>query len=492
MSDIMPHWLTKQAELSPQKIAIETEDNESLTFLQLKEQSEVFARKLAHLGIVKGNHIGLLSENKLEMVIAIHALSYLGAVSVFLNTRLKNEELNYQLLDANVSLLLTTDKFKEKGNQLTFKGNVKAFCDINNLPEKQLICRDEIDLTEVFTIIYTSGTTGFPKGVMHTYGNHFWSAVGSSFNLGLREDDAWLVVLPLFHVGGLSTLFKSVIYGMRIVLLDGFDEKKVNNIIFSKKITIASVVTVMLQRLIKELNNRSYPDYFRTMLLGGGPVPKHLLEKSRYKNIPVYQSYGMTETCSQIATLSPSDALDKLGSAGKALFPAQLKIDNKDKEGVGEIFVKGLMVTSTYYQNEFATMESFEDNWLKTGDMGYLDDDGFLYIVDRRTDLIISGGENIYPSEIEATLSEMMHIDEVGVAKKKSEEWGEVPVAFIVGNESKISKKDIMNYAKTRLAKYKLPKEIHFINKLPRNATNKLMRRELGEKSKDGNKDAGL
>lgn len=482
MSDIMPHWLTKQAELSPQSIAIETEDNKSLTFLQLKEESERFAKKLAQLGVVKESHIGLLSENKLEMVIAIHALSYLGAVSVFLNTRLTNDELNYQLIDADVSMLLTTNQFEDKAIQLIFKGDVKTFSDINNETEKQIICRDEIDLSEVFTIIYTSGTTGFPKGVMHTYGNHFWSAVGSSFNIGLHEDDAWLVVLPLFHVGGLSTLFKSVIYGMRIVLLDGFDEKKVNNIIFSKKITIASVVTVMLQRLIKELDNRPYPDSFRTMLLGGGPVPKHVLEKANEKNIPVYQSYGMTETCSQIATLSPNDALQKIGSAGKALLPAQLKIVDKDKEDIGEIFVKGLMVTESYYKNERASIDSFEKDWLKTGDMGYLDDDGFLYIVDRRTDLIISGGENIYPSEIEAVLSRMTYIDEVGVTKKKSEEWGEVPVAFIVGDETKISKEDIINYAKTHLAGFKTPKEIHFIDKLPRNSTNKLMRRELVKK----------
>lgn len=492
MSEVMPHWLTKQAHLAPDKIAIETKGKESLTYQQLKEASETFAKKLAHANVRKGNHIGLLAENNIEMVIAIHALSYLGAVVVLLNTRLTNDELSYQLTDADVSVLLTTDRFFDNAKEIAFKGNVNTFTDINKLESKPIKCLEEIDLADVFTIIYTSGTTGFPKGVTHTYGNHWWSAIGSALNLGMHEDDAWLVVLPLFHVSGLSALFKSIIYSMPVVLLDGFDEKIVNDIIFSKKITMLSVVTVMMQRLLRDLGERSYPTYFRTMLLGGGPAPLHLLEKAVQKNIPVYQSYGMTETCSQIVTLSPADALKKVGSAGKPLFPGQLKIINQDKEGIGEIHVKGLMVTSGYYKNAHETTKAFENGWLKTGDMGYLDTDGFLYVVDRRTDLIISGGENIYPSEIETVLSEMEHIDEVGVTKKKSARWGEIPIAFVVGDQNKISQEQILNFAKTRLAKYKVPQEIYFIDKLPRNATNKLMRKELGEQASYGHNDAQL
>lgn len=159
----------------------------------------------------------------------------------------------------------------------------------------------------------------------------------------------------------------------------------------SKGITIVSVVTVMVQKLLNELGNNRYPNTLRCMLLGGGPAPKPLLEKAKEKGIPVFQSYGMTETSSQIVTLSPQDALKKLGSAGKALFPAQLRIDGGNEDSIGEIIVKGPMVTKGYYRNEEANKKSFHNGWLRTGDMGYLDDDGFLYVVDRRKDLIISG-----------------------------------------------------------------------------------------------------
>lgn len=479
MSETMTHWLTKQTELSPQKIAIETKENETLTYYQLKELSETYAQKLASLGITKGSHIGLLSGNSMDMVVAIHALSYLGAIVVLLNTRLTCTELSYQLRDAEVMVLLASDQFEKKAKETGFNGYMRTLSEVKKLKEQSILLCEEIDLADDFTIIYTSGTTGFPKGVVHTYGNHWWSAIGSALNLGIQSDDKWLVVLPLFHVGGLSTLFKSVIYGMPILLLDGFNEEDVNHMIMDKAVTIASVVTVMLDRLIKTLGKEHYPDSFRTMLLGGGPAPQHLLQNATLKNIPVFLSYGMTETCSQIATLSPFDTLRKLGSAGKPLFPGQLKVVNQDKNAIGEILVKGPMVTKKYYKNEQATKHLFDNEWLVTGDMGYLDKDGFLYLIDRRTDLIISGGENIYPSEIEAVLSEMELIEEVGVTKQKSLQWGEVPVAFIIADQTKLTKQEIMTFAKKRLAKYKVPNEIYFIDTLPRNATNKLVRKDL-------------
>src|SRR5690606_250483 len=212
-----------------------------------------------------------------------------------------------------------------------------------------------------------------------------------------------------------STSIKSLIYGMPIYLLEKFDVKKVHAALMNKEITIISVVTIMVQQLLTELGENRYPETLRCMLLGGGPAPKPMLEMAKEKGIPVYQSYGMTETASQIVTLSPQHALDKIGSAGKPLFPAQLKIENPDDESVGEIVVKGPMVTHGYYENEKANQLAFHNGWLKTGDMGYVDEDGFLYVVDRRKDLIISGGENIYPSEIESVLTGMKEIKEVGV-----------------------------------------------------------------------------
>ncbi|GAB3800602.1 o-succinylbenzoate--CoA ligase [Virgibacillus kimchii] len=479
MQDVIPHWLTKQADTSPDQTAVEVPDGNIITFKQLKEESQQFAKKLASLGVGKNSHVGILSSNELSMVIAIHALSYLGAVVVLLNTRLTKHELNFQVKDADVSVLLTNGDMKEKGKALNVQ-TVNTFTEIDRLQEKkQVRLKTEITLNEPFTIMYTSGTTGFPKGVIHTYGNHWWSAIGSLLNLGLSEKDKWLAALPIFHVSGLSILIRSVVYGMPVYLLKKFEEQVVQEAIMRRNVTIVSVVTVMLEKLMRQLEEQRYPASFRCMLLGGGPAPKTLLDQAKEKNVPVFQSFGMTETASQIITLSAADALNKLGSAGKPLFPAQLKIKNPGEDGVGEILVKGPMVTTGYYKKEDANSKAFQDGWLATGDLGYTDEDGFLYVVDRRKDLIISGGENVYPSEIESVLAGMEGIKEAGVTGKENATWGKVPAAFIVKDDKLLTEADVLHYAKTKLADYKVPVIVYFVDELPRNAANKLVRNQL-------------
>lgn len=478
MTEIIPHWLTKQAGLSPNHVALEFPDGKKVTFKELKMNSENYARKLAALGVKAGTHIGVLSSNQLEMVYTIHALSYLGAVGILLNTRLSDKELNYQLRDAEAGLLITDNE--EKKRRLNILKQY-SFLDLHHTAEADIELLQEINLKNTFTIIYTSGTTGFPKGVMHTYGNHWWNAIASALNLGLDKKDKWLISLPLFHVSGLSTLMKSVIYGMPIYLMKKFNENHIHEAIMQKDITIVSVVTVMVQRLMETMGEERYPERLRCLLLGGGPAPKSLLERAKSKDIPVFQSYGMTETTSQIVTLSPEDALNKLGSAGKPLLPAELKIDKPGEDGVGEIIVKGPTVTAGYYNNQKANDESISKGWLKTGDLGYVDQEGFLYVVDRRTDLIISGGENIYPSEIESALVKMAEIKEAGVTKAVDDTWGQVPVAYVVTNKL-ITEAEILTFLEKHLAKYKLPKKIFFTDQLPRNAANKLVRSKLHKK----------
>ena len=195
--------------------------------------------------------------------------------------------------------------------------------------------------------------------------------------------------------------------------------------------------------------------------------------------MPVIQSFGMTETASQIITLSASNAFKKLGSAGKPLFPAQLKINNAGEDGVGEILVKGPMVTTGYYKKEEENLKAFKDGWLATGDLGYTDGEGFLYVVDRRKDLIISGGENVYPSEIESVLTGMQGVKEAGVTGKDDPKWGKVPAAFIVRENDKLTEAEVRQYANTKLAGYKVPAKVYFVDELPRNASNKLVRDRL-------------
>ncbi len=475
MAEIIPHWLSKQADLAPNHLALEFPDGEEITFRKLQLNSESYAKRLATLGVKPGMRIGILSSNELEMVYTIHALSYLGAIGVLLNTRLTDEEIQYQLQNAEVSLLITDNK--EKKRCLKIKGQYRFF-DLQTIAEADIELVQELNLDDIFTIIYTSGTTGFPKGVMHTYGNHWWNAISSALNLGIDKADKWLISLPLFHVSGLSTLMKSVIYGMPIYLMEKFDEKQVHEAILKKDITIVSVVTVMIQRLMEKMGNERYPEKLRCFLLGGGPAPQALLERAKEKAIPVFQSYGMTETASQIAALNPNDALNKLGSAGKPLFPAQLKIEKPGMDGIGEIVVKGPTVTMGYYNNSKANKESISEGWFKTGDLGYIDQDGYLYVVDRRTDLIISGGENIYPTEIENALMKMPEVKEAGVTKMEDEIWGQIPVAYVVTNK-KVTEIEILSFLKQHLAAYKLPKKVYFIDQLPRNVANKLVRNKL-------------
>lgn len=482
MGEQMPHWLEKQAELNGEGLAIESPSFGKVSFYELRNKAQSFAKKLRSIGVEKGSHVALYTDNRLDFIIAIHALSYIHAVAVLLNTRLTQQEIQFQLKDADVSFLL----FEEKKRSFVDDSSVAnhrsffSFTEIHQLPQDNTTLQQTINLDDVYTIIYTSGTMGNPKGVVHTYGNHWWSAISSMLNLGLDKQDKWLATLPLFHVGGFSLLMKNIMYGMPIYLLDHFEPKRINHAIINEGITIVSVVSVMLDRLIEQLETDRYPESFRCMLLGGGPASEQLLTKATSYHIPVFQTYGMTETASQIATLSPNDAFKKTGSAGKALFSAEVKI-MQDKQVaaplvVGEIFVKGPMVTQGYYKQELVRQE----NWFPTGDVGYLDEDGFLYVVDRRNDLIISGGENIYPAEVENVLLQIDGVVEAGVVGKEDARWGKVPVAFVVVNQA-FDLNKAKEMCSKHLAKYKIPTTFYTVDELPRNASNKLLRHKLIE-----------
>lgn len=473
--ETMPNWLMQRAFLTPERTAIETRE-ETITFLELHEKVLSVCEHFSHLQVEKGQKVAVLMKNSIEMITVIHALSYVGGVAVLLNTRLSREELLWQMEDAEVVCLVTDQEFE------TEQVPVYAFGEVVNGQKTYAVVQEEFSLEEAMTIIYTSGTTGKPKGVILTYGNHWASAVGSSLNLGLRDDDCWLACMPMFHVGGLSLLMKNIMYGMRILLVPKYDPDFIHEAIKKRGVTIISVVSKMVTDLLERLGEETYPNSLRCMLLGGGPAPKPLLETCVTKGIPVYQTYGMTETSSQICTLSADYMLTKVGSAGKPLFPCQLRIENDGKvmppNVEGEIVVKGPNVTYGYFKREDATRETITNGWLHTGDLGYLDEEGFLYVLDRRSDLIISGGENIYPAQIEEVLLAHPMVAEAGVVGKADERWGQVPAAFIV-RAGHVTEEELIRFCEEKLAKYKVPKEVHFLHELPRNASKKLLRREL-------------
>ncbi|MCJ7842704.1 o-succinylbenzoate--CoA ligase [Lederbergia sp. NSJ-179] len=485
MGERIPNWLIQRSHISPNKPALVFED-QVWTFEEVKEIVQDVQGRLASCFHDQDIRAAILMKNHPQMVWLIYALQQLGIEAVFLNHRLTAMELSFQLQDSETDVLFYDEVFVDMTKNLKLKHpqlRIYTPDQYNAFPQQPINIRQEYDLEDTCSIMYTSGTTGKPKGVMQSYGNHWWNAIGSSLNLGLQEKDAWLCAVPLFHISGLSILMKSVIYGMPAYLMEQFEEEKANSLLQSGQVTIMSVVSAMLNRMLEKLEEQTYHPRFRCMLLGGGPAPLPLLERCVEKGIPIFQTYGMTETASQIVTLSPEDAFRKLGSAGKALFPAQIRITDTDG-GVaeagqaGEIQLKGPTITSGYLSRPAANAASFAQGWFKTGDIGYLDEEGFLYVLDRRSDLIISGGENIYPAEIEAILMGHEAIVEAGVIGLEDEKWGQVPYAFVVVKRP-VTEERLTEFCRAHLAAYKVPKRVIQVKTLPRNAANKLLRRKL-------------
>jgi O-succinylbenzoic acid--CoA ligase len=493
---VLSDWLKRCAENTPARLALKSGEMR-WTFAELDRQADHLARQLATLGITNGSRVALLASNGPAYVAFVHALTRLGAILVPLNTRLSLPELCWQLLDVRARLLVSDTHFAAQAVEIEQSIPELMYATLllgpdgvnvtapELLSESAVVLRSHIDLSITQAILYTSGTTGHPKGVLVTYGMQWWNAIGSALNLGHSPDDCWLACLPLFHVGGLSILMRSVIYGISVIVQERFDADAVNRAIYEDGVTIISVVAVMLQRMLIALaDDARYPVTLRCVLLGGGPAPRPLLEACTRRYIPVVQTYGLTEACSQAVTLSPSDALRKPGSAGRPLLPVQLRIMQDGREvpqgEAGVIHLKGPTITPGYADRPQATAQAFQDGWFSTGDMGYLDEEGYLYILDRRSDLILSGGENVYPAEVEAVLLAHPEVEEVGVCGREDEQWGQVPVAFIrrkVG--SHISADALLAYAASRLARYKLPAAVYFVEQLPRNSAGKLVRRDL-------------
>ncbi|WP_438312101.1 o-succinylbenzoate--CoA ligase [Sporosarcina sp. FA9] len=476
---MIPNWLLQRAYLSPNKQALSF-GNETWTFSEVNNTALNYARKISACGLNKGDRIALLGNSNAEMVFMIHACIHLGLEIVMLNSRLTKTELEWQIKDSEATAVLVSDDLNFVLSESKIR--VILFSEIEQMREIQFDIEEIWDTDRTITIMYTSGTSGLPKGVRQTSGNHTSSAISSVLNLGLDDEDTWLCTMPLFHISGFSILVRSVIYGMKVQLHEKFEASKIAKELMYGSITHISVVSATLDKILREFedNKAIAHSSFKAMLAGGGPVPIGYLERAEKCHIPILQTYGMTETSSQTTTLSASDSMRKIGSAGKPLFFNQIKIkDTLIPLQSGEVYIRGPHVTPGYI-GHFADENPLKNGWLPTGDIGYLDEEGYLYIVDRRSDLIISGGENIYPAEIENVLLGHSNVIEAGVCGIDDEKWGSIPVAFVVISEE-VTDINLKEYCAERLAGYKVPKQFHYVNELPRNASNKLLRRKLKE-----------
>lgn len=473
---MIPNWLVQRAKLTPNASALVTSEGR-WTYRELYNQSLEIAQQLHSLGVQPESRVALLSQSNEETVLFIHACWLLSVEVVCLNNRLTDEELRWQVADSEATLVLIDDRIQSAPELNDMQSLL--YSAVRKAAAKEFILLEQWNEDQTLSIMYTSGTTGVPKGVRQTAGNHTSSALSSALNLGLTDEDSWLCMMPLFHISGLSIVIRSVIYGMEMRLYEKFDAKEAATQLVMGHVTAMSVVALTLDQIVRVMENEGSRAHsrLRTMLVGGGPVPLDYLERAAACGLPILQTYGMTETCSQTTTLGKADATRKLGSAGKPLFFNQVSIKDTEQLGeVGEVLIKGPHVTPGYIGSQSTRNALTEDGWLATGDAGYLDEEGYLFIVDRRADLIISGGENIYPAEIENVLLAHPDVREAGVCGKEDSEWGQVPVAFIIGT---VTEEELLEFCSQQLARYKLPKEFHFVEQLPRNASNKLMRFEL-------------
>jgi O-succinylbenzoic acid--CoA ligase len=317
-------------------------------------------------------------------------------------------------------------------------------------------------MDDVCARVLTSGSSGIPKPVGLTYGNFLWNAVGSGFNLGVDPADRWLCCVPLSHIAGLGIVMRSVIYGTTAVVHDGFDVDRVGASLEGDGITVVSLVATMLTRLLEAGADLSGP---RAILVGGGPVPEESLTEALGKGATVVQTYGMTETCSQVTTLAPADARRKVGSAGRPLLTTHLRIEE------GEILVQGPTV---------APGRADGDGWLHTGDLGQIDEEGFLYVKDRIDDLIVSGGENVVPAEVEEVLLRHPEVADAAVVGREDPEWQQAVTAVVVlENGSEVTPDDLRRHCAESLAGFKVPKRVELASALPRTPSGKLLRRAL-------------
>lgn len=494
--------LRQRAGLSPSLEAyVEPSTNTRLSYAQLNDCSNRCAQVLSDLNLKAGDRVALLMPNSCNFVALFYAAAKLGLVVVPLNTRLAAAELAFILSDSGAKALFYGSEFAaviddikadqqhelyiESYLQTSGKGdqaNLDSLLESVSGEEPQVMHGGDDNLF----IMYTSGTTGLPKGVVHSHESVSFSALSWATTIDVRYQDRLLLPLPMFHVAALTTVILSSLRGLTIVSMPNFDPMSVWGLIKEERVNIAGAVPAILNFM------RQVPDFevfqsshFRCFVTGAAPMPKTLIELYQQKGMAVIQGYALTETGGGGSFLLNEDAVRMAGSAGKPAMFAELCLrddeGNFEDKGTGEIVIKAPFMMKEYWNRPEATAEAFDRGWFRTGDVADIDDEGFVWIKDRIKDMIISGGENIYPAEIENVIIAHESISEVAVIGMADEKWGEIACAIVVGSQDKTSEKDIIKYCTEKLSRFKVPKKVIFIDAIPRNPSGKVLKRVLKE-----------
>ncbi|TFH64532.1 MAG: o-succinylbenzoate--CoA ligase [Candidatus Zixiibacteriota bacterium] len=447
--------------------------NRSISYIELERLIVGQARRLKRLGIQSGDRVGILARNSAEYAAFLFATSRLGASTVLLNPRHNPREWNNILAESKACLLLVDAEHHSTLDSPTIP--VWVIDEDHSDSISRIVPADEsipkdIDTEQEATVVFTSGSSGKPKGVILTYVNHYFNALGSNENIPLQSPDCWLLSLPLCHVGGISILFRSALAGSAAYIMPRFDAAVANSLIDSGVVSHLSLVPTMLIALLQHRDYRPLPATVKAILLGGAPMPTSLIERARELKLPLLTSYGLTEAGSQVCTLSPQDSPEKLTTSGRPLEYRELRVVDTDglpvPDGtVGEIAVGGEVLFKGYLGEETFDV----DSWFHTGDMGFLDGDGYLIVCGRKDDMLISGGENIFPREIEAEVEGFPGITDCAVIGVPDTKWGERPVLFVeVTAVADCNLDALRQHLHERLARIKVPDTIIITEKLPR------------------------
>jgi fatty-acyl-CoA synthase len=494
-------WLVKRAFLNGDSEAL-VDGVRRLSYKQLNSRVNRLSRILLGMGVKPGDRCAMLAYNCMEYVEVIFAAAKLGLMLVPLNWRLSPSELVFNLSDSGTETLIFDPGFADVVNGLIPQTSVKRLLvlgksDINEVPAYERVIAEEsdtepdpdesIDLNTPHIIMYTAGTTGRPKGAVLTQGASFWNAINLEMDMHFAPGDRDLLVLPMFHIGGIGLFTLPVLYaGGTVVIQRTFEPAETLRLLKKENITLFFGVPAVFLFLIQHPDFN--PDAFREVRIvmsGGAPLPVSLVKQYQKAGVVLQQGFGMSEAAPSIATLGKDRAIKKAGSIGRALFHVEARVVDDDLNDtasgeVGELVIRGPNLMKGYWNRPDATSEAFAGGWFHTGDLAMMDADGDLRIVERKKDMFISGGENVYPAEVENALFELHQIAEAAVIGVADDKWGEVGRAFVVLKEGgRLSEGEIMDHLRGRLARYKIPKSVVFIDRLPRNAAGKVLKTEL-------------
>lgn len=500
-------FLTKRAFQTPDREAyVDSHSGERLTFSELNERSNRLANAFLDSDLQEGDCVGILMMNNADFLAIYYALAKIGAVMVPLNWRLVADELEYMLKDSGVSRLIFGEEFLPTVTELHSRGDktdirqwlqAKENEALASFAEDYFDLRDSGSLEEPrcrageddrLLIVYTSGTTGLPKGVVHNHSSAFWAVLNLDANSDFQEGDKYISALPMFHTGSLTPLAVNIYRGVTSVVMPSFDPELAWKLIELERINTSLMVPTMLEFMLEVDNLRENYDFssMRWIMSGGAPVPVPLATAYNDMGICILQAYGLSETCGMTSIMDQETALEKPDSIGKETFFVEVRIvDASGKEcpplEEGEIIARGKSIFHKYWNNPKATAETIRDGWLHTGDVGFMDAEGYVFIRDRIKNMIISGGENVYPAEIENALLSHPKIVEAGVIGQKSARWGESPLAVIVRSDDSLTKEEVLDHCREKLARYKQPKGIEFVDSFPRNPMGKIVKHALKE-----------